>query len=84
MFFKEALLRNNECLFNVVVLIENIIPSKEFNDAACRDIYKFNLFCNRKREYFSTLCKKSREIKPSSASYNDCVYWTFLLKNAQL
>ena len=42
--------------------------SKEFNAAAFRDIYKFNFFCNRKREYFSTLCKKSREIKPSSAS----------------
>ena len=28
MFFKEVLLHNNECLFNVVVLIENIIPQK--------------------------------------------------------
>ena len=28
MFFKEVLLHNNECLFNVAVLIENIIPQK--------------------------------------------------------
>ena len=28
MFFKEVLLHNNEFLFNVVVLIENIIPQK--------------------------------------------------------
>ena len=28
MFFKEVLLHNNECLFNVVVLIENIIRQK--------------------------------------------------------
>ena len=28
MFFKEVLLHNNEGLFNVVVLIENIIPQK--------------------------------------------------------
>ena len=28
MFFKEVLLHNNEFLFDVVVLIENIIPQK--------------------------------------------------------
>ena len=28
MFFKKVLLHNNEFLFNVVVLIENIIPQK--------------------------------------------------------
>ena len=28
MFFKEVLLHNNDFLFNVVVLIENIIPQK--------------------------------------------------------
>ena len=47
-------------LFNLVL--------KELNAAACRDIYKFNFFCNRKRKYFSTSCKKSRETKASTAS----------------
>ena len=68
MFFKEVLLHNNEFLFNVVVLIENIIPQKSSMPRRAAIYINLIFFCNRKGDYFSTLCKKSREIKSSSAS----------------
>ena len=55
----------NETMSFNVVSIENTIPQKSsMPRRAAINIYL--IFCNRKRQYFSILCKKSREINPST------------------
>ena len=56
------------CLFNVVVLIENIIPQKSSMPCVPRIYTNLIFFVIGRGVIFLPCVKKSREIKPSSTS----------------